>query len=466
MLHHRRSSPRKTSSPLRGKSAVRPFSPKRARVSPVKSPRRSSPTHTKDIVLDKTGVILSPKRGQLCVTPVKDSTALTPTLVEKKKRVNQDYTPGFNTPPKSTSRKTGGSRIDPVTRALLQNSARVNSRLRPQKKETSRPVTTAQSPTKQEQHDPDVVPETPEKGTPKVNPRLANFQTLVDRVIAKATALSKASVKQRRILRSDLQALVDEVTRYSPTSPGRSTSITPTVSPTVGVRKSPRLVERELLRFRPSVSAKTEKVTCVTSMNPDSLIVSYDLSRIYPGHKRRSAAVTKQSLITPTGRRGRRSESNTPEIEFQGVPLSKRRRARTNLLFSEESPLTGIQMGSASGDESFYGFSPNTVIQALPDFESPSISGVRRSPRKSPKLSVDNIALKLAAQAFGENGQSARKRGLELSEDDLNDPQLSPPPSKRRRLSADPPSSSPTLRPRRRKSPRLVSRKLRSSSCD
>lgn len=436
-------------------------------------------------------MILSPKRGQLCLTPVKDSltTRVTPTPALESKNSNKEYTPGFNTPsPKSASRKVrrGGSRIDPVTRALLQNSCRVNTRLRAQKEREAGSVgvsTRSKTPIRQEQQcSSDIVPETPEKkntrAANRLNSPLVNLQSLIDRITAKEKTLSKASVKQRKVLMNDLQALVEEVSRYSPTSPVHSTSLTPSISPSIGVRRSPRLAEREILRFRPSKTEKAPK--WFTPYGPRSLVVSYNLSRIYPQSKPRSVATPadRRASRTPTSDQGVADDSVTPEILFQGVLPSlrrnRRKRAGSNL-FSEESPLTGaIRMDCTSGDESFYGFSPNTVLNALPDFASPSPAHtLRKSPRKASKLSVDSIALRLASRLPKSNGFSegegrlGRKRNLELSDEDLVDPQLSPPPSKKRRVSVEAPPSSPTLRPRIRRSPRLASsRKLRSSSCD
>ena len=489
-LTYRRSSPRKSVSPLSRKSPNK-LAGRFPTKSPVRSPSRAN--QSKEIVIDSTGAILSPKRGQLRLTPIKDhpTARVTPTPSVETKISNKEFTPGFSTPsPKSANRKVkrGGSRIDPVTRALLQNSCRVNTRLRAHKeREVERVGVTTRSKTPVRLEQPcssDIVPETPEKDHTRaanhLNSPLINLQSLIDRIAAKEKALSRASVKRRKVLMNDLQALVEEVSRYSPTSPIHSASLTRSISPSVGVRKSPRLVERDMLQFRPSKTKKVPK--WFTTYSPRSLVVSYDLSRIYPRSKIGSFATPAdhRASRTPTTDRVETDKSVTPEILFQGVLPSLRRNRRKRVssnLFSEESPLTGaIRMDCTSGDESFYGFSPNTVLNALPDFVSSSLAdtkSLRRSPRRVSRLGVDDIALKLASRVSkpdGSNegeGRLGRKRCLELSDDDLVDPHLSPPPSKKRRVSIEAPPSSPTLRPRMRRSPRLTSsRKLRSSSCD
>ena len=528
----RRFSPRKTNSPYKTVvNLVTPPSPspKRAGKSPSRSPPLSPPRASnpaKAIVLDETGAFISPKRGQLCLTPVKDSPKTqvncTPVVADVPNKVSgkeKEYTPGFNTPPPaasqkaaatSTRKKGGGSRIDPVTRALLQNSDRVNTRLRVQKEKEiaggSGPGS-KKTPVKNGQHlDGDSVPETPEKDAEKQRGRkngtfpLTNLQSLVDCIAAKAAALSKAPRKQRFVLASDIKALVEEITRHSSSSPVHSTSVTPSASPlaatasAVSVRKSPRLVERELQRFRPSVTTRTEKVTKCRSaaalMQPRSLMVSYDLNRIYPRHKRRCALLAEQAIRTPqtTNNRDREEESVTPEIEFQGDPSTLSKRSRR---FSDrESPMTGLRGSNSTpmtttavkrhqlGEEKqFYGFSADTIRDALPNGVCAGDSDVCRSPRSCSKVSVDSIAVKLAARKIlindlvdDERERLGRKRGLDQSDSDdsveCEDPHLSPPPAKKRRVSFSEatPSPTPLERPNRR-SPRLaMSRKLQSLS--
>ena len=320
------------------------------------------------------------------------------------------------------------------------------------------------------------VPETPEKNAVKYGRKrkngkspLINFQSLVECIAAKAAALSKAPRKQRFVLASDIKAIVEEITRHSSSSPVHSTSVTPSASPlaaaqsATAVRKSPRLVERELQCFRPSVTTRTEKVTRCRSavlIPPNSLTVSYDLNQIYPRHKRKSAILAEQSIQTPKAstNRSRDEESVTPEIEFQGATLPGDRR-RQKL-----------------GQEQFYGFSPDTIREALPNGACAGENHVCRSPRSCSKVSVDTIAVKLAARMTLMNDSSdneekerlGRKRGLDQTDsDDSNeceDPHLSPPPAKRRRVSFSEatPSPTPLERPNRR-SPRLaMSRKLQS----
>ena len=499
---YRRSSPRKTNSPYKTVvNLVTPPSspPKRARKSPSKSPSRSPSrvsNPSKQIILDHTGGFVSPKRGQLCLTPVKDSSktqvSCTPVCVESKK--GKEYTPGFSTPPQKatpSARKTGGggSRIDPVTRALLQNSGRLNTRLRAQKeremdggRSTKGKSNIPKTPVKKEKHlhGGDIVPETPEKDVEnhrrnKVESPLVNFQSLIDCIAAKAAALSRAPRKQRFILASDIKALVEEITRQSSSSPVRSTSVTPNASPlaattsALAVRKSPRLVERKLQRFRPSVTTKTEKVTRCLSLKPDSLVVSFNLDQIYPRHKRRSAILAEQAIRTPKTDKG--AESVTPEIEFQGValPRDSGQRKSNNLFTDRESPLTGLRSSSTPtttrrqklGGEHFFGPSERRV--------SP------RSPSSCSKMSVDKIAMKLAARitlmkdCSDDEERLGRKRGLDQSDsddDECVDPHLSPPPAKRRRVSISETTPSPTPQERPcRRSPRLaMSRKFRSSS--
>ena len=522
----RRSSPRKTNSPYKTVvNLVTPPSPspKQTRKSPSRSPPLSPPRASnpaKTIMLDETGAFVSPKRGQLCLTPVKDSPKTrancTPVIADvlmKESGKGKEYTPGFSTPPPAVShkgtttsarKKGGGSRIDPVTRALLQNTDRVNTRLRVQKeREIARGngPGSKKTPVKNGQHlDGDSVPETPEKVTENQRERkngkirLANFQSLVNCITAKAAALSKAPRKQRFVLASDIKALVEEITRHSPSSPIHSTSVTPSASPLaatasgISVRKSPRLVERELQRFRPSVTTRTEKVTKCRSaaalIQPRSLMVSYDLNRVYPRHKRRSALLAEQAIRTPktTTNREREEESVTPEIEFQGDPRTLKKRGRW---FSDrESPMTGLRgsnstpMTTSAGEEQqFYGFSPDTIRDALPNGVCAGDNHFCRSPRSCSKVSVDSIAVKLAARKMlmndlvdEERERLGRKRGLDQSDSDdsveCEDPHLSPPPAKKRRVSFSEATPSPTpLEGLNRRSPRLaMSRKLRSLS--
>ena len=493
-------------------------SPSRTPPPPPCSPSRASNSPGKGIVIDETGVFLSPKRGQLCLTPVKDSPKtranFTPIVVgdgvaaaKESSKGKEECTPGFTTPspaPVSQTASTmkrkrgGGSRIDPVTRALLQNTDRVNTRLRVQQKEREIAGTAG-----------NIVPETPEKDAGNQRRRkngrapLVNFQSLVNCIAAKAAALSKAPRKQRFILASDIKAIVEEIARHSSSSPVHSTSVTPSASPlaaaasAVSVRKSPRLVERELQRFRPSVSTRTERVTKCKSAAaivspPSSLVVSYDFDRIYPKNKRRSAILAEQAIRTPnsTSSRDMDKESVTPEIEFQGDPNTLLKRSRR--LSDQESPMTGLRASNNNTsmttstttkrcqiieDQHFYGFSPDTIREALPNGIYAGDNRVCRSPRSSSKVSVDNIAMKLAARkmlindlADEERGRLGRKRGLDQSDsaDDSEclDPHLSPPPTKRRRVGFSETTPSPTSleRPNRR-SPRLaMSRKLQSLS--
>lgn len=369
-----------------------------------------------------------------------------------------------------------------MTRALLQNTDRVNTRLRTQKEREIAGCNSQRSkktPAKNGQHlrigDDNFVPETPDKDAENNHKQrksgkfpLINFQSLVDCIAAKAAALSKAPRKQRFVLASDIKALVEEITRHSSSSPIHSTSVTPSASPLaaaqadIAVRKSPRLVERELQRFRPSVTTRTEKVTRCRStvlIPPSSLVVSYNLNQIYPRHKRRSAIVAEQAIRTPktTMNRDREEESVTPEIEFQGVSLPGERR-RQKL-----------------GREEFYGFSPDTVREALPNSVCAGDNHVCLSPKSCSKVSVDSIAMRLAARITLMNDTSedeererlGRKRGLDQLDSDEGgegeDPHLSPPPAKRRRVSFSEATPSPT--PQSRRSPRLaMSRKLQSMS--
>ena len=406
----------------------------------------------------------------------------------------EECTPGFTTPspaPVSQTASTmkrkrgGGSRIDPVTRALLQNTDRVNTRLRVQQKEREIAGTAG-----------NIVPETPEKDAGNQRRRkngrapLVNFQSLVNCIAAKAAALSKAPRKQRFILASDIKAIVEEIARHSSSSPVAA------AASAVSVRKSPRLVERELQRFRPSVSTRTERVTKCKSAAaivspPSSLVVSYDLDRIYPRNKRRSAILAEQAIRTPnsTSSRDMDKESVTPEIEFQGDPNTLLKRSRR--LSDRESPMTGLRASNNTSmttstttkrcqiieDQHFYGFSPDTIREALPNGIYAGDNRVCRSPRSSSKVSVDNIAMKLAARkmlindlADEERGRLGRKRGLDQSDSaddgECLDPHLSPPPTKRRRVGFSETTPSPTSleRPNRR-SPRLaMSRKLQSLS--
>ena len=405
----------------------------------------------------------------LRLTPVKESpkSRTTYPLTPATKTVasaNKEYTPGFSTPPRSVKKTPGGSRLDPVTRALLQNSSRVNSRLRAEKKKKEPESRLTNHVVTRSQGLGEIVPETPEKNARKKGDRpLVNIDALLDRISAKAASLLKASVKQRRVIVSDIHALIDEVAQHSSSPPSKSASITPTASPSLGgVRKSPRLAQRELLRYRPR---NCDDDKWFTSLRPKSLVVSYDLSRIYPQRKRKVTPAAKRVSLTPTTSDSD-GQSTTPEIEFQGAPSRRLRPRCSNFPFSEDSPLIGARLG----DESFRGFSPNSVAKALPDFKTSLTSGgVRRSPRK---MSVDNIALRLANRMSYESDPGKcrlmRKRGLDVEEDDdvIMDPSLSPPPNKKRRLSGETPPSSPaSLRPHRRKSPRLASfRKLLSSS--
>ena len=409
-----------------------------------------------------------------------------------------------------------------MTRALLQNTDRVNTRLRVQKEReiaggsggAGRNKTT---PVKNGQHVRvdigDGVPETPEKDAMGIQRRrknrrspLVNFQSLVERIAAKADALSKAPRKQRFVLASDIKALVEEITRQSSSSPVHS-SITPSASSPLSatsalsaVRKSPRLVERELQRFRPSVTTRTEKVmncrSAAALIPPSSLTVSFDLNRIYPGrHKHRSAILAEQAIRTPktinTTSRDREDESVTPEIEFQGDPSTLKRRSRR---FSDrESPMSGGFRPSSwtsatagnrhqfTEEQQFHGFSTDTIREALPTCNGVSTGGnnhLNRSPRSGSKVSVDSIAMRLAARkmlindlADEERERLGRKRGLDQSDCDdseCEDPHLSPPPAKRRRVSFSEatPNPTPLERPNRR-SPRLaMSRKLQSLLCN
>ena len=404
-----------------------------------------------------------------------------------------------------------------MTRALLQNTDRVNTRLRVQKE---REVTgrsgvhtgrNNKTPVKNHRMDiGDGVPETPEKNVMGIqhtcrrkNGRspLTNFHSLVERIAAKADALSKAPHKQRVVLASDIKALVEEITRQSPSSPVHPSSpLTATSALSAAVRKSPRLVERKLRRFRPSVTTRTEKVVNCRSaaalLPPISLMVSFDLNRIYPGrHVRRSAVIAKQAIQTPktvnTTSRDREEESVTPEIEFQGDPSTLRKRSRR---FSDrESPMIGLRASSrtpaTAGDrhqftheQQFHGFSTDTIREALPvcnGVYTGDNNHVCRSPRSGSKVSIDSIAMRLAARKMlmndledEERERLGRKRGLDQSDcedsGECEDPNLSPPPAKRRRVSFSEatPSPTPLERPNRR-SPRLaMSRKLQSLLCN
>jgi hypothetical protein len=440
-----------------------------------------------------------------------------------------EYTPGFTTPPPqspapvsqkaATRKKGGGSRIDPVTRALLQNTDRVNTRLRVQNEReivaggSNGRAGSQKTPVKNGQHHiGDGVPETPEKFTRGIQhrrkngrPPLVNFQSLVECIATKAAALSKAPRKQRFVLASDIKALVEEITRNSSSSPIHSTPPSASsplaaaaASALSSVRKSPRLVEKELQRFRPSVTTRTERVlkcrSAATLIPPSSLTVSYDLNHIYPRRKRRSAIVAEQAILTPktttntTTGRDREEESVTPEIEFQGYPTTLRK--HKGQFSDRESLMSGLRASSGtpattnrlqfSKEQQFFGFSADTIREALPMCNGVCAAArgdnnhVCQSPRSGPKMSVDSIAMKLAARkmlindlAAEERDRLGRKRGLDQSEcsgdgDECEDPHLSPPPAKRRRVSFSEgtPSPTPLERPNRR-SPRLaMSKKL------
>ena len=193
---------------------------------------------------------------------------------------------------------------------------RVNTRLRAQKEREigyGGPTSGPKTPVKNEQHhcSCDIVPETPEKDVENHRFQnngkspLVNFRSLVDCISAKAATLSKAPRRQRFVLASDIKAIVEEITRHS-SSTVHSASVTPNASPlaaamsAIAVLKSPRLVKRELQRFRSSVTTKTEKVMrCRSALVPSSLVVSYDLNQIYRRHKRRSAILAEQAIRTP-----------------------------------------------------------------------------------------------------------------------------------------------------------------------
>lgn len=401
-----------------------------------------------------------------------------------------------------------------MTRALLQNTDRVNTRLRVQKErevaDGSGVRTGRNNKTPVRMDIGDGVPETPEKNAMGIQHTcrrkngwspLANFHSLVKRIAAKADALSNASRKQRVVLASDIKALVEEITRQSSSSPVHPSSpLTATSALSAAVRKSPRLIERKLRRFRPSVTTRTEKVVnCSTLLPPSSLTVSFDLNRIYPGrNKRRSAVIANQAIQTPktvnTTSRDREEESVTPEIEFQGDPSTLRKRSRRfsdrespilcmiGLRTSSRTPATAGDRHQFTDEQQFHGFSTDTIREALPMCNGVSIGGnnhVCRSPRSGSKVSVDSIAMRLAARKIlmndledEERERLGRKRGLDQSDCDdsgeCEDPNLSPPPAKRRRVSFSEatPSPTPLERPNRR-SPRLaMSKKLQSLLCN
>ena len=488
--------------------------PPTTRSSPKSLPRATtSPNTDKTIVLDDTGGFASPKCGHLLLTAVKTSPQphvnCTPIVDPSKKVVadkGKECTPGFITPspptPKATTSKrkaAGGSRVDPVTRALLQNTDRVSMRVRVQKerevctgsdgrlaeKSTKKKCDTQRdAPTKNGKYPNcnggDVVPETPEKDSVKNRTKnskqssaLVNLQSLVDNITAKATALSKAPPKQRFILASDIKSLVDEITQHPPSSPIRSAPLTSHLSPlaaavsATAVRKSPRLAEIQLQRFRPSVTTRTEYSTeCSRSaLIPNSLVVSYDLSRIHVNHRHRRNAI---STPTTTTSLDGREHSVTPEIPCQsGCRMNQQ--MDSGHLSDQESPLTGVmevtdtvsvltatserqrdlsrshELVCECGEEQFDGVSQDSVPQALPN----NASGCNHthSLRSCSKVSVDHIAQRLAARN-NQQKRLTRKRRLDQSDSDDVGCHLSPSPAKRRRVSFSETTPSPTLRER------------------
>lgn len=299
------------------------------------------------------------------------------------------------------------------------------------------------SPRKSDLNSDELVPETPQKEATAVqghDPALCNIQALLEVRPGGETQPAPGA------------GGLSTPSKSNSPSQRRSPRGKALLSP--GVRKSPRLVQRELERTRPRVSTRTE---CVRRFGPpsrDSLVVSFDLATL--GAVRRAGTPQKSSVCgtsetPPTHLRTcRTNEDVTPEVRLQGVAPSRLR-----------SALMG-QNSSEPGSD-FMGFSPNSVKTALTDFLARSAGMVTRSMAAvegpaSGERRIDEIALRLIAAVeskslTGTRATGSGKRCLEF--DDAS----SSPPAKRRRVNPSEASQTGSANDSRR-SPRLLKQQV------
>ena len=297
------------------------------------------------------------------------------------------------------------------------------------------------SPRKPDLSSDDLIPETPQKVVPAQDHGkasvLCNIQALLEQVKPEREAVGSKSGGP-----STPSKVNSPIQRRSPQ--GRTL-----LSP--GVRKSPRLVQRELERTRPRVSTKTE---CIRRFGPpgrDSLVVSFDLVTL--GAVKRADTPLKSSVcgaIDTPPTHCPTNENATPEIGLQGVLPLRPRLAPMGLLRQKSSEL----------NSDFVGFSPNSVKTALTEVVARSAGVVTRSMVTaegcgSGERRIDEIALRLiaAAESKSQSGTAKPGNGKRCLEFDDT---CSSPPAKRRRVNPSA-SSSPN---ESRRSPRVLKQQV------
>lgn len=368
-------------------------------------PKVESPPR-KTITLNGS-TFVSPKMGELRITPIGDSPkgTSTPHTV-----LGKEYTPGFKTPVSPAK----AARIEAIASRL---SNRVNSPIASRKR-TRSSSDDEDSPAKKvclEAVKNEVVPETPEKPlrSRKATPSstLCSLETIFDRIRKTVQSATPADVNKANKLATDLHELINVVTKESNKSSLKSTS--PGSSPSA-VRKSPRLIEKEKRRSQMRVTTRTERIVSFSPTSPKSLKVSYNLGLLKSRQKPNTSTPKMLLLRKPMN-------GITPEIPLQGgLPIQD---TYVSPNIRSESPLLDVMWRSES-DRSFPGFSPtvvgHTLMQRLFDSSGDQFAGfspsaieealpgfVRRSPRIATQ--VGEQVLRLAKRKRSSSPGSSNK---------------------------------------------------------